>query len=124
MWYYKQRPLKAADGRDTTFSVDAKGVVYDNIPTGPKGRGSKTMIKVGTIALNGDITVFPKYAKKHGKRLHQLVAENKGCGKGNAQCVHLEVEDEECACALGMPEAEFKTHLSEGVFCPNFGAEQ
>ena len=69
-YFYKQRPLKSADGRNTTFSVDSKGVVFDRI-NGWDG----TMVKVGKMNGHGDITVLPKYARKHNARLQQLVAK-------------------------------------------------
>jgi len=60
---YSMRPL-TSDGKKTTFSVDSKGNVFDDV------RG--TVKRVGTIDENGDITVIPKYGVKHGDRLLQL----------------------------------------------------
>ena len=113
MWYYKQRPLKSVDGRSTTFSVDSSGTVFDNMDSGVR--------KVGKINGKGDITVFPKYAKKHGERLKQLGAKNDGC-LSIKECKFHREEKGSHKCLANVDPIEASQSLVDGKACTSYEA--
>lgn len=105
---YRMRPLLTSDKRSTTFYVDTKLTVYDDLGENPGGKCKSIQLrKVGKLQSDGTIKLNPKYAAKYRHRLKQFDPQNSGCcDGGERQCANF-CEDKE-ACAV--EEKEFYQH--------------
>ena len=113
MYAYRLRKMKAHDGRETTFRIDANRTVYDET--------AKGLRKVGKLSKDGTISALPKYLKRHRARLKQFEPQNKGCA-GGKPCRYLALDEsgkEEHSCAGGVKT--FAAHLDKDEPCFSYG---
>jgi hypothetical protein len=70
MRIYPKHRMKREDGSDSRFFYMPDGSLYD-------GYDGETILRVGTINSEGQITVRTKYGRKYGHRLDEAFQKNK-----------------------------------------------